>query len=145
MHPAQQCFRPGNRSRLQIDLRLLVHRELVPFQGKPQILLDGLPLDRSDVDGTLERHIAPAPAFLGLVHRGGRVLDDRLRILAVFGIDADANACRDAKIVLVDGMSLCYRPRYFSRGNSSVFRLAYFREQRDEFIGALAAYRIRAA
>jgi len=126
MHPAQQCLRPGNRPCFQIDLRLVVQRELVPFQGKPQILLDGLPPDRSAVDGTLEKPIAPAATFLGLVHRGGRVLEEHLRIQAILWIDADTNACRDAKIVLVDGMNLCHRPQHFSRGDSSVFRLSHF-------------------
>ena len=80
MRPAYQRFRPGNRSRPQIDLRLVVQRQFLPLQGAPQALLDGLPLDGADVHGRLEELIALAPLFLRLVHRGVGVLDQRLRI-----------------------------------------------------------------
>ena len=145
MRPAYQRFRAGNLSRPQIDLRLVVQREFLPFQGAPQTLLDGLPLHGADVHGRLEKLIALAPIFLCLVHRGVRVLDERLRIQAVVGIDAHANAGGDVKIVLVDGMSLRHRLQHSSRRDGSIFRLFHFGKQHDEFIASLPAYRVRAA
>ncbi len=109
MRPADQRFRPGDRSGPQIDLRLVVQREFLPFQGAPQALLDGLPLHRADVHGGLEKLIALASIFLCLIHRGVRVLDQRLGIQAVVGIDAHADAGGDMEIVLVDGMGFRHR------------------------------------
>src|SRR5665213_554360 len=42
--PADQRFGSGNRSSLEIDLRLVVEREFLSIQGAPQVLFDGLPL-----------------------------------------------------------------------------------------------------
>jgi len=41
-----------------------MQREFLPFQGAPQILLDGLPLHGSNVHGWLEKLIALTPIFL---------------------------------------------------------------------------------
>jgi hypothetical protein len=49
MCPAFQSFRAGNFSGPQIDFRLVVQSEFLPFEGTPQTLLDGLPLDGPDV------------------------------------------------------------------------------------------------
>src|SRR5882724_13561459 len=145
MRPAYQRFRAGNLACPQIDLRLIVQREFLPLQGAPQTLLDGLTLHGPDIHGRLEILIALTPIFLGLVHRGVRVLDERFRIQAVIRIDAYANACGDVKIVLVDGMSLRRRLQHSSRANGSIFRLFHFRKQHDEFVASLPAYRVRAA
>jgi hypothetical protein len=85
------------------------------------------------------------PAFLGLIHRDVRVLDERPRIQAVLRVDAHTDACRDAKLMLVDGMNLGYCLQHFLRGNASVFRSLHFGKQHDKFIAALPAHRIRAA
>jgi hypothetical protein len=61
MRPTYQRFRAGNRFRPQVDLRLVVQREFLPFQGAPQTLLDGLPLHGPDVHGWLEKLIALRP------------------------------------------------------------------------------------
>ena len=109
MSPAKQGFRPGDLSRSQIDLRLIVQRELLPFQSASQAFLDRLPLHGAHVHRGREKLIALAPMFLGLVHRGIGILDQRLRIQAVIGIDADADAGGDVKLVLVDRMRLGHR------------------------------------
>ena len=41
----EQRFSPGDGSRLQINFGLVVQRQFVPFQGAPQILLDGFVLN----------------------------------------------------------------------------------------------------
>ena len=64
MGPAYQRFRPCDGSCPQIDLRLVVQREFLPFQGAPQTLLDGLPLHGPDVHGGLEKLIALRPFSL---------------------------------------------------------------------------------
>jgi hypothetical protein len=67
--------------------------------------------------------VALAPIFLRLVHRGVRVLDERLRIQAVVGIDAHADAGGDVKIVFVDGMALCHRLQHPLRRDGRIFPL----------------------
>ena len=123
--PAYQRFRPCDRSCPQIDLGLVVQRELPPFQAAPQTLLDGVPLHGPDVHGGLEKLVAAASIFLGLVHRGVRVLDERLRIKAVVGIDAYANAGGEVKIVLVDGMAFCHRQQHPFRREGRIFPLLH--------------------
>ena len=76
----------------------------------------------------LKNSIALPPVFLGLVHRGVRVLDQRLRIQAVVGIDAHANAGGDVKIVLVDGMRLATACSILLRRHGSIFRLRPLRK-----------------
>ena len=75
----------------------------------PQVLLEGLPLHGPDVHFLPEKLQGPVPAFLGLVHCGIRVLDERLRIQTVVGIEAHANACGDVKNAVADGVSLRQR------------------------------------
>ena len=62
------------------------------------------------------------------------------------GIDADADARGDVKIVLVDGMRLRHRLQHSScavmAASSGLF---HFRKQHDEFVAALPADRVRAA
>ena len=145
MGPANQGFRAGYFSRCELDLGLVMQRELFPFKGAPQALFDRLPLHGADVHGWFEKLIALPSIFLGLIHGGVRILDERLRVQPVVGKDADANAGGDVKVVLVDGMSFGHGLQHSSRGNSGVFRLFRFRKEDDEFIASLPANRVRAA
>ena len=94
-----------------------MHHKFVPFQGAPQVPLNGLPLHGPEVHSRLEKLICLTPVFLRLIHGGVRILDQGLRILAVVGINTDANAGGDVKIVLVDEMSFGHRPKHSSRGD----------------------------
>ena len=145
MGPAQQGFRSGDLSRLQVDLGLVVDGKFLPFQGPPQALFDGLPLHRPDVHRRLEKLVALTAVFLGLVHGRVRVFDERLRVQAVVGIDAHADAGGDVKIVLVDGVGFGHGLQHSSRRNGGIFRPFHFGKQHHEFIAALAAYGVRAA
>ncbi len=82
-----------------------------------------LPLHGPDIHRRLEKLKAPAPVFLGLIHRGVCVLDERIRIQAIVWIDAHADAGGDVKIVLIDGMRLCHRLQYSSRRNGCILRV----------------------
>ena len=95
---------------VEIDLRLVVQRELLALQRPAQALFDRLPLHGARVHRRLEELIALAAVFLGLVHRGVGVLDQRLGIQAVVGVDADADADGDVQIVLVDRDAAAPRP-----------------------------------
>src|ERR1700737_465820 len=104
MRPAYQRLGADNRSGPQIDLGLVVQSEFLPLQGAPQALLDGLPLDGADVHGRREKLIVLTAVFLGLVHRGVGVLDERIRMQASLDgwpLDgADVHGRREKLIVL---------------------------------------------
>jgi hypothetical protein len=100
---------------------------------------------RPDVHRRREKLVVVAPIVLCLVHRGIRVLDQRLRIRAVIGIHANADAGGDVQIVLIDGVSLPHRLQHPLRHDRGIFRSLHFREQRDEFVAALPAHRVRTA
>ena len=104
-----------------------------------------MPLHRPDVHRRLEKLKAPAPIFLGLVHCRVRVLDERVGVRAIGGIDADADTCGDVEIVLVDEMRPRHRLQHSSRRDGRVFRAINFQKQNDEFVAALPADGIRAA
>src|ERR1700688_58778 len=106
MRPAYQCFRAGNLSGAEVDLRLVVQREFLASQAPPQTALDSLSLHGSDVHGWFEKLIALTAIFLSLIHCRVSVFNERLRVQTIVGINAHANACGDMKIVLVDGMGL---------------------------------------
>ena len=51
-----------------------------------------LPLDAPDVPVLVEEMVFVGPLSFGLVHRGVRTLDQRVRIVTVLGVDTDPNA-----------------------------------------------------
>ena len=120
-----------------------MQRKFPEFQGPPQTFLDGLPLYGPNVHGRFEKLIALTPVFLGLVHGGICVVEQCFRILAIIGIDADANACGDVKVLLPDTMSIGHSLHHSSRRNGGIFRLCHFGQEYDEFVASLPAYRVR--
>ena len=106
MRPAQQRFRPRHSARRQVDLWLIVERELASFQSEPKILFDGLAFHRANGHFRLEKLKTLATMFLRLIHRSVRVFDERLRIEAVVGIQAQTNARGDVKIVVAQDKGL---------------------------------------
>ena len=85
MTPADERLGADDRAGLQIHLRLVVQHELLPLEGAAQAALERLPLDGADVHVRLEELIVVAPAVLGVVHRGVRILDQCLRVLPSSG------------------------------------------------------------
>ena len=145
MSPAQQCFRPGNLSSSQIDLRLVVQRELLRFERATQHLLDRLPLHRPNVHGGPKKLETLTPILLRLVHGGIGVLDECFGVDTVVGIDAHPNAGRHVKIMLSKRMGLCNRLQHSARCNRCILGLLNLRKQHDEFIAALPADGVRAS
>src|SRR5580704_3560680 len=98
MRPTDQRFGAGNRARFQIDLWLVMEREFLAFKSTAQTFLDRLALHCPDVHSWFEKLVALTSIFFCLVHRGVRVLDERLGIQAIIRIDADANTCGDVQV-----------------------------------------------
>src|SRR5882762_10191946 len=104
MQPAYQRFGAGNRTSLKIDLRLVMQHKLLSLQGVSQAAFEGLQLDSPNVHVPLKELVTVTPIFLGVVHRGIRILDQGLRILTVIRKGADANTHCDIEVVPVNAM-----------------------------------------
>src|SRR5580700_4130405 len=74
MTPADEGLRAHDRTRLEIDLRLVVQHELLLLQGVTQAGLEGLPLECADIHLGLEELVVIAATVLGVEHREIRVL-----------------------------------------------------------------------
>ena len=68
-----------------------------------------------------------------------------LGIEAIVGIDAEADAGGDVKIVTIDGMGFGHVPQHSSGDYGSIFGLVDFRKQDDKFISSLTANGVRVA
>ena len=78
----------------------------MPLQSAPQSLLDGLPLDCAGIHGWLEKLKLVPTVLLRLIHGGVGILNERVCVLAVIGVDADADARRDMQLALIHGLRL---------------------------------------
>ena len=95
--PAEEGFHPDARVRLQIELGLEEHTQLVVIEGASQGSLGEQPRDRLRVHGLVEQLVAGPTATLGAVHRGVGVLQQARRPFgrAVGDGDPDARRHRD--------------------------------------------------
>ena len=92
MAPAHQRFGAADRAGLEIDRRLVEQLELVLVERVAQLGFDRRSLDRRRFHvGAIEAD-AVAAGVLGVIHRRVGAHDQRLRVLAVFGIERDADA-----------------------------------------------------
>lgn len=80
-----------------------MEEKLVPFQRPPQVLFHGHPGDGPCVQLTGEELEVVPPLLLGPEHGNVRVFQQRIHILPVPGIDADADAARDFQFMLFYG------------------------------------------
>src|ERR1019366_9184191 len=123
MCPAYQGLSARYRSCLDIYFRLAIQGESPTFQRTPRALLDGLPCHGSRIHRRLEELETLAAVFFGLIHRGIRVFDERLRVRPVVGKDAYANAGGDVQIMQVDRMRLRHVAKYTARHDGGVLCL----------------------
>src|SRR5688500_17499557 len=104
MLPTNEGLSSDNPTAVNIYFRLVVQHEFLMLQRKAQAGFDGLTLDSPLAHFRLEEFVIVATAFFGMVHRAIRTLEQYFRILPIVGINADANAHRDVKFVLIDEM-----------------------------------------
>ena len=101
--------------------------------------------DRAHVHVLREELVIVAPFFLGVVHRGIGILDQRFRILGVGRVHADADAGRHMQLVFANRMWHRQRSQYLVGGQGSVFHMLVRRYQDYEFVATLPAHRIGTA
>ena len=102
MTPADKRLHPHDPARFQIQLGLVMEKNLLTVQGLAQAVFNGQPLGDPLVHGRGENPIGVLAAFLGAVHGGVRVLDQGVLILPVFGIEGDAQADGEIELLPLD-------------------------------------------
>src|SRR6478735_9408672 len=143
MLPANQCFRPGNRSSRKVELRLVVQSELIFIQRATQALFEIQPIDCPRVHLLPEELEAVPPLTFCLVHRGISILDQRLRVLPVEWIHADSDTRGDIQIMVFDGMGFSQGFKDPSARNFGIFRMFHILKQEDELVASRPAHRVR--
>src|ERR1700690_4215861 len=92
MPPPYQCLRAADAPRTDVDLRLIVDFELAPRQRTAQLVLEREPVDAVFIHLVREELIVVPAGALRPVHRDVGVLEQRGAVLAVVGIDREADA-----------------------------------------------------
>jgi hypothetical protein len=88
-------------------------------------------------------HLLPvAPVGLGVEQRSVSILQERLSILTVTRVYANADAHRDVQILLVEAMWRAQRSEYLVATQGCVFSASHFREQHHEFIPTETTHRV---
>ena len=118
---------------------------MAPLEGATQAALEELSLHGTHVHVLGKELVVIASLVLGVVHRGVRALDQRLRIGAVVGVDADANTRGDMEFLLGDTVRCRQRQEHLFRTEGRILCALDLRKQYHELIPALAAHGIRAA
>ena len=113
MLPAYQRLDAHDRTRLQIHPRLVMQDEFPSLQGVAQAVFEDC-RSTARMFIPLEELVGVAPSFLRVVHRGIRVLQQRLRIRPVLRVSGDAYACGKVQLVLVDVVGRAQRHRILS-------------------------------
>src|SRR5690606_2401064 len=97
----QQGFRARESLTAQADLGLVVEGQLFALQRSAQFLLQRQALAYLEAQRAGVAFAAVAALGLGLVHRRVGILDQGGDIRAVLGVEADADAGADEKLVVV--------------------------------------------
>ena len=115
--PAQQRLGADDAAAGEVDLRLVVQRELAALERAAQVGLGRQAAAHALVHLRAEELVVAAPRFLGVVHRGVGVAHQRLRGVAVVGIERDADAGRHVQLVpsTVNGSASSARMRAATR------------------------------
>ena len=97
--PAQQRFEANDRPARRAVLRLIEQTQLVAIQRLPQVVIKLQLRLRQRVHGRLEEVVAVAAVVLGVIHRGVGVKHQLALVLAITGINGDADTQRHHQLV----------------------------------------------
>ena len=106
--PSSGCRQRSNASAadngagIRVDNGLIVHLELVSVERAAQVVLQRQPLERGCGHGLGVGLVAVAPLLLRLVHGGIGVHQQGIEVLAIEGIDGDADAGVDEDLMGAD-------------------------------------------
>src|SRR3569832_1685305 len=136
--PAQQGLAANHAPARHAELRLIIEFELVAFERLAQAIFEHQPFEgRGGHVRGIKLIIVPAVRF-GVIHRGVGVLEQRLDVVAVVGIDADTDAGRHDQFPLTDHEGLLEAIEDLARDGRGLLAVAELTHQDGEVIAAHA-------
>src|ERR1700677_808450 len=121
MAPTYQGLHSPNLARSETYLRLIVQQKLAPLESVAQVPLYRVSFYCLVIHRRRVELEIVAPAFLGVVHRRIRILDQRFAILSVFWVDADANTPIDMQILPGNAMGRGEPKKYLFCAGRGIF------------------------
>jgi hypothetical protein len=145
MLPADERLHADDRPRRQVHQRLVEDHQLVLAERFPQHVLQRQPLQGAGIHGRRVELVVVAPLLLGPVHGRVGVPHQRLRIAAVLGIEADADAGRDEQLAVGDGEGDLERVDDLLGDLGRVLDLLDARDHQRELVAAETGHRVALA
>ena len=140
--PAQQRFESGDLAALQVRFRLVINQELPPLQRAPQAVFKIQPVHRAGVHLPREElEVVPA-RILGAVHRGIRILDQRITVIAVGRVHADADTRGHVDLVMLEHERSREHPQDFLCRQTRILGAVQIAQDNAELVPAHAPHRI---
>src|SRR5690606_34665330 len=127
-----------------VDLRLVLERELLALERTPKLRLEREPLDRQRARGLRVELKVVLALVLRAIHREVGFLHQRPRVVAVAGIERDADAGRDAALLTHDLDRLDRGGEQLARDLRGLRRTPNPLDEHDELIAAEPGDDIRA-
>jgi hypothetical protein len=100
--PAKQALGADHFAGLRLDDRLVVELELLSLERAPQRHLDLQPFGAPRGELGREEPEAVPPELLRVVHRRIGVLEQRLRVGSILGMDRESEAAAHVDVVALD-------------------------------------------
>jgi hypothetical protein len=138
MPPAQQGFHAGDLLRPQIELRLVVQGKFVPLQRMTQARFQREPLERIRPDVLGEELEIVFALLFREIHGDVGVFHQRLLVLRVGRIHADADARRHPALLPQHDDRLHGRGEELARGDGDLLRIRHLLQEHHEFVAAQA-------
>ena len=145
MAPAHQRLDAGHGAALQRDARLVVQEELLALDAAAQARFHRQALERAALGDAAVELVVVLARLLGAVHRGIRVLHERLLVLAVLRIEADADARGEEELALADHHRLHERGEHLARRDFRLRAFAHLGEHDHELVAAQARHHVARA
>ena len=102
MEPTDQRLDRDHRAVVKPDLRLVVDDQLAAFQRLAQLGLEDQALEGARVHVGRVELVTAARMLLGPIERGIRIADQGLGVIAVVGIDGDAETGTKVQLLVID-------------------------------------------
>ena len=138
--PSQQRLEPGNLQAAQIDDRLVVDHQLIVEQRAPQAVLEGDPQQSLGIYNGVEELVVVSSFSLCLIHGRVGILDERLGLLAVFGVEADSDAGGDEELATFHGKGMLYGLEDLLGHARGILGMGELRQQKCELVAAEAGH-----
>src|ERR1700730_4817154 len=129
MLPANQSLDSDGGASFQRNQRLIVQRQLVPFDGVAKIVLEHQPLECDGVHRRSVELIAIASLFFRAMERRVGVTDQSLGIISVGWKHADAQTAGDVELVVEHAEWLAETIEDFLSDAGGSLDVRYFRNK----------------